>query len=375
MNRKKIVLFGAGKMAEKFVYQHFDEVNIHCLWDNQKTGKFLDYQIEKPRYCNDCFIIVTSASYLEIRRQLICMGYNEFLDFMPASIFKKKIVVAYGNCHMNAIKLYLECQKGFSLEYGFYPFPMIQELKATNMEYKEILRNCDLIFHQSIQKDNVYGECYSSEKILQNVKKTCRVISVPNLYGLPKYLFPQLEIHRRWQQGSFCPFFIDKNVVTWLKNGTSEEMIKKYILDGGVYAKDEILTMWDDFKLKIIKREEDWDIKISDYIFENYKKERMFCDINHITSRTARKIALRILKYLGFKGEIFLELPMMDDMETIIYKDVREALCLDFEDHTLRKYSFGSVSLNSYEMGLEEYISQLCQFTRFCIWKKAAKTG
>lgn len=132
--------------------------------------------------------------------------------------------------------------------------------------------------------------------------------------------------------------------------------------------------MWKSFKFKIIKREQDWNIKISDYIFKNYKKERMFSDINHITSRMAKEIALRILKYMGYNGEILLELPMMDDMETIIYKDVKEALDLEFEDHIIRKYSFGRASLNNYEMNMEEYINQLCQFTRFCIMRETEET-
>lgn len=226
MIKREIVLFGAGKIAEKFVYQYFNEVNICYIWDNLKTGEFLGHQIKKPEYYKKYFIIVTSISYFEIRNQLISMGYCEFHDFIPASIFNKKIAIVYGNCHMNAVKLYLECHKEFSLEYGFYPFPMIQTLKDINLEYKNILNNCDLLFHQSVRKDNVYGEDYSSEQILQYIKGTCRVISVPNLYGMPKYLFPQLMLKRRWQLGSFCPFFIDINVVTWLKSGISENMIK-----------------------------------------------------------------------------------------------------------------------------------------------------
>lgn len=375
MYRKEIVLFGAGKLAEKFIYQYFEDINIKCLWDNKKTGKFLGYLIEKPRYCKKCFIIVTSSSYLEIREQLIGMGYHEFDDFIPVQIFKKKIAIAYGNCHMNAVKLYLECHKEFGLEYGFYPFPAIQTLKDINLKYESIIENCDLIFHQSIRKDNVYGEAYSSNRIIKDVKKTCKIISVPNLYGLPKYLFPQLETHGRWQHGSFCPFFIDSNVIKWLKKGLDEEQIKKFILEGGVYAKTEILAMWEEFKLKLIEREQEWDIKISDYIFDNYRKERIFCDINHITSKTAQEIALRILKYMGYKKEIFLELPIMDDMESLIYKDVKNALNLEFDDYVIRKNSFGNVSLNSYEMSAEEYISQLCKFTRFCLKKETIKTS
>lgn len=367
MDTKRIVLFGAGKTGAKFVYQYFNKVNIYCFWDNQKTENFLGYPVEKPQFCENCFIIVTSIFYLEIREQLINMGYSEFNDFIPAQIFKKKIAIAYGNCHMDAVKLYLECHKEFSLEYGFYPFPTIQELKSMKLDCKTILNHCNLFLHQSIRKDNVYGEDYSSKQMLQYIKDTCKVISVPNLYGLPKYLFPQLKMPCKWQQEELRPFFIDANVVTWLKRGKSKEEIMKYILDGGLYTKDEIISMWETFKLKIDKREQEWDIKISDYIFNNYKKERLFCDTNHITSKMAREIAMRILEYMDYRGNIQLELPIMDAMETVIYKDVKDALELEFEEHIIRKYSFGTVSLNSCEMNMDEYIEQLCQFTQFCI--------
>ena len=365
MNTKKIIVFGAGKTGEKFVYQYFNKINIRCFWDNQKTGDFLGYEIEKPNYGKNYFIIVASSSYLEIREQLMYMGYREFSDFIPAQIFKKKVAIAYGNCHMNAIKLYLECHREFSLEYGFYPLPMIQLLKNRKLEYKMIFKYCDLFLHQSIRKDNVYGEEYSSEQMLRCLKRTCKVISVPNLYGLPKYLFPQLEIHRQWQQGALCPFFIDSNVVTWLDNGVKKETIIKYIADGGVYYKDEIISMWEMFKLKLDRREQAWDIKISDYILDNYKKERLFCDINHITSKMAKEIAIRILTYMGYQEKIFLELPIMDDMETVIYKDVREALGLEFEDCVIRKHSFGSVSLNNCEMNLDWWC-----WREYCCWKQ-----
>lgn len=367
MNTKKVIVFGAGKTGEKFVYQNFNKVSIHCFWDNHKTGSFLGYQIEKPSGGRNYFIIVASIFYLEIREQLMRMGYHEFSDFIPVQIFKKKVAIAYGNCHMNAIKLYLECHREFSLEYGFYPLPMIQTLKNRKLEYEMIFKHCDLFFHQSIRKDNVYGKEYSSEQMLQYVSGRCRVISLPNLYGMPKYLFPQLEVHRRWQQGALCPFFIDSNVVAWLNNGVSKEIIINYIANGGVYTKDEILSMWEMFKLKLGKREQEWDIKISDYILENYKKERLFCDINHITSKMAREIAIRILEYMGYQEKILLELPIMDDMETVIYRDVKEALELEFEDDIIRKHSFGAVSLNNCEMSLDEYVDQLCQFTQFCI--------
>jgi len=137
----------------------------------------------------------------------------------------------------------------------------------------------------------------------------------------------------------------------------------------GVYKKTEILEMWEKFCQEIEKREREWDIKIIDYILSNQKKKKIFCDINHITSETAYEIADRILKYLGYdKQEIFV-IPMLDSLEVFLYADVKEALELEFEEEYIRKWGH-SCCLQTYAMNKDEYVEQLCEFTKFCMIKK-----
>ncbi len=370
MTSKDIIIFGAGIEGEKFVYRYFGEINISCFWDNRKSGELLGYQIKKPSYGAEEFIVVASAAYLDIRDQLTHMGYCEFEDFIPVQIFQKKLAVAYGNCHMDAIRKYLESHRRFTAEYGFYPLPAIHIMQGMNLEYQNILQKCDLFLHQSVRKENVYGEQYASEHMLQYIKKSCVVISVPNLYGMPKYLFPQLDMRNQKSIGDFCPFFIDSNIAFWIESGMSKEKIKQKILEGGVYPKSDIINLWASFSMKLHGREKEWDIKISDYIFRNYKKEKLFNDINHITSGLAREIALRILTYMGYQDGIYRELPLLDELEIIVYRDVKEALGLEFEETNIRKYS-KKCSLNNNEMDMDEYIEQLYRYT--AIWLKYQK--
>ena len=155
--RREVIVFGAGKTGEQFIYSHFGDIKINCFWDNQKTGELLGYQILKPQSGKQIFIIVAAISYLEIRRQLTQMGYHEFTDFIPYQIFGKKMVVAYGNCHMEVVKVYLERNKEFASNYGFYPLPMVQQMKDMPWDFGNVLRRCVLFFHQSIRRDNLYG--------------------------------------------------------------------------------------------------------------------------------------------------------------------------------------------------------------------------
>ncbi len=365
MLNREIIIFGAGKTGEKFIYHHFEDIKVNCFWDNYKTGKILGYEILRPKAGGKCFIVVTSPCYIEIRRQLLQMGYQEFTDFIPYQIFKKRMAVVYGNCHMEVIRLYLERHREFASEYGFYPFPMIQQLKDIQWDFSSVLQHCDLFFHQSVRKNNIFGEEYSSESMFQYLPKSCETIALPNLYGMPKYLFPQLDM-RAGSVGQFAPFFLDCNIALWIKEGKRLEEVKKYILGGGVYSHEEIKTMWTSFVEKLKEREKEWDIKISDYILSNQRKNKLFSDPNHISSKTACEIAGLVLKYMGYEGKPGCELSLMDDLEAIVYKDVKEALGLEFEEVYLRKYQIFN-GISSYEMDEDEYIAQMYQYTRFCL--------
>ena len=363
MKRENVIIFGAGNIGEQFVYEYFDKINICYFWDNNKTGELLGYPIQRPEFNKQYFIIVTSKAYLEIREQLIQMGYNEFNDFIPFQIFEKKMAIVYGNCHIGIIGCYLERHREFFSEYGLYPFPLIHAMKNMKFEYYSILQNCDLFLHQSIRRENVYGAEYSSEEMLKYVNKACKVISIPNLYGLPKYLFPQLNMQYNGPVGRAGSFFVDDNIVKWLEVGKKKEEIISYISSGGVYSRRKIIDMWESFKWRLVEREKEWDIKISDYILNNQQKDKIFCDTNHITSKTAREIASRILAVMGYQRAISVELPAMDTLEVFVYQDVKEALGLVFEEKFIRKYTWGGVF--EHEMDLEEYVERLCQYTRF----------
>lgn len=361
---KSTVLFGIGLRAERFLIQYYNKMEICELFDNVKTGSFQGYSIKKPYYEKNVFIIVTvddALSYFEIRKQLLELGYKEFEEFIPYTIYNKKIALAYGNCHMGAVRNFLECNKEFSQRYGFYPLPGICDMRNIS-DYEHILPYVELFLHQSIRSDNRYGAQFASCYMLDKLPKSCKVVAIPNLYGLPKCFFPQLDMSNRYKSKVFTYFFMDKNIVSWLKEGKSVDEIRHSILSGGIYSEKEILDMWKSFKEKLLLRECEWDIKISDYIFENYRKEKLFCDCNHITAKLAREIANRVLKYLGFRSEIILTPVGMDGLETFIYPDVKKAMGLEFDEEIIRQFS-PSASCSGYEVRFEEYIEQICSYT------------
>lgn len=362
----KNIIFGASLTGEKFLFYHYKELEIEFYFDNFRQGEVFGYEVKKPYYNKEYFIIVATNTYLENRKQLLELGYEEFENFIPYQLFKKKMVVMYGNCHLYAVKQYLEQNAEFSKEYGFYPFPMIQDLEM-DFQFKEIFLRCDLVLHQSIRKGNRYGEKYSSENILRLLPKNCQVISLPNLYSLPKCFFPQLDMDFELKCSFKYILGHDKNVINWIKQGASLEEIKGYIKEnGGVYSKEEILLMWNDFRKKLLNREKEWDIKISDYIFENYRNKKLFYDPNHISDFLVREIASRTLKYLGYRTNIDGKGLILDVWETYIYKDVINALDLRFDQEFLRNNRQETL-INKYCIKCDEYIENLYNWEKYFI--------
>lgn len=357
------VVFGTGNRAEKFLIQWYGKIEISFFFDNYKKEKFHGYTVYSPFYKENIFIVVAVENvnvYQSIREQLIKLGYKEFEDFVPYTIFKKKVAVAYGNCHIDAIRKYMELSTDFDREYGFYPFPLIQNL-SSYLLIPEIIKRCDFLIHQSIRRENPYGEEYASEEMLKNIRKECYVLSVPNLHGLPECFFPQLQ--RRNAPKILINdllAYTEINIKKWVGLNMCIKEMEEYISCGGVYSYAYIRRLWEEFISKLEKREEEWDIKISDYIYTHYQKEKLFTDRWHISTFLAREIANRVLEKLGCETIQDIIIPCLDTYEVFIYADVKKALNLKFSEKSIRNFSREKSRIEFSEMTLEKYI-EMCK--------------
>lgn len=357
---KRTILFGAGRRCYKFLIKYLNELNAFAIFDNSKTGMLCNIPIKRPYYDSDLFIIVTVEDYLiykSIKRQLENMGYTEFENFIPFQIYNKKMAIAYGNCHMHAIKDYLEENKDFGETYGFYPLPAIQNI--TNIkQYRRAFEKTDLLFHQSIRESNKYGYDFSSKNVIQLAKEKCKIVAIPNLYGLPKCFFPQMsdEIEFDNLLGGLNLFTrVESNIYRWVKDGKTKDEVMQRLMYDEIYSDEYIQLLWDEFKMKLLYREQEWDIKISDYIFENYKSVKLFNDTWHISTYLAREIAIRILKKFNYNSNINYVNPVLDDYEVFIYNDVKRALGITFKEDEIRSFTkktscieFGGMNFNEY---------------------------
>ena len=358
--KKKLIIFGSGKVATRFLVN--ERLNIDGVFDNNKAGNiFWDITITRPVYNSQYYIIIAIQNpfiYREIKKQLCTLGYTEFNDFIPYTIYKKKMAVAYGNCHMAAVKSYLEREKMLQNTYGFYPLLPIQNIEDIQ-EYDQVFERTDLFLYQQIRKENRYGECYASINILPKLSKEVKCIAIPNLYGMPKCLFPQLK-RPSDANGLFCMFNngIDVKIQQCFKEGISVDIIKNKIKFGGFYSDENIQRGWDEFIGKLIQREQQWDIKISDYILDNYKTKKLFAEPWHIMPILAKEMAQRTLDVLGIKTNIdYLIESDLDIYEVFIYEDVKRALGIEYTEKYIRKSRFAiENNPRGDRMSIEDYL-------------------
>lgn len=237
------------------------------------------------------------------------------------------------------------------------------------MEYKNgetidpyIISHCDVFIHEDIQPTNEYGYKLSDEYLMPLLKKDCKNITIPNLFGLGKGFFPQhngynsndknrplrngIDINGMFPHGDIM---IDQAV----KNEMPiSNMIERSRTD--IFTKEEIVRNFDGYMNKIKDRDHAWDIKISSFIQEHYQEEKLFYDIGHPTEAIIIFIAKEIFAFLGLGADDKLFCSPMDAHETPVYPCVKDALGLKWDITYIRKYGKKMVK----DMDLAEYIRE-----------------
>lgn len=142
-------------------------------------------------------------TYPEIKAELEKNDLIEFTDFEYYETYRKKVAIIYGNCHTRVIKAMLKSNEEFDRQYGFYPILQIQRIDKLNkgMMQSHAFEKCDLFLHGCIRKDNKYGEEFCSEMYIERLPKECKVVGFPNMYGLPTFLYPQVDYNTEYKLG------------------------------------------------------------------------------------------------------------------------------------------------------------------------------
>lgn len=282
---------------------------------------------------------------------------------------RRKSVVIYGNCHTAIISQMLECCSEFNEKYFIIPTKQIQQIKDPKNLYEDCYNQCDVFIHQSIRLNNRYGEEYASQNIIDRLKPGCSVISIPNVYHLPLCFFPQYKETPELRRNGITYFIRDSIVDSHLdKPFRLKKLVKTDYEDSCLFSREDIKTSFDLFIDKVKKREKDWDIKVSDFILENYKSHQLFYDPNHPTNFFFNFLTTELLKLLQCTEITYLEHQSfgkcLDSMEMPVCKAVVEALQLNWGDSSVIRKSMPNTNLLQSKMDINSYAYQYMS----CAW-------
>ncbi len=372
LSEKNIGVFGVGFHSHKCLYLlNRNNIDPVCFFDNYNKDCFFRgkpvLSPNKDSLSGKYIVVAVSEDkYQSIRRQLLDIGLIEFADFIYYRLINHDMAILYGNCHIGIIKKMLESSIVFSEKYSFYPMPVIMELDM-QMVTKEVLDECRLFLGQDIRKENPYGENFATEEIEKKLTKECKILIIPNLFGLGTLYFPQYKkefnngnrMVSMYFDGKTDPFgyypFKDSIIEELYSRGYEKNEIIEISENEKCITRNEMDSCFQSCINKIRTREKKWDIKCSEFIINNYKTHRLFYEPEHPTNYTFEYISNQILQKLGIHDS-FYTIDNLGCFEAPIYPVVCKYLGLKFDVSVVR-HDNNTRALEN-KMGLKEYIEE-----------------
>ena len=193
----------------------------------------------------------------------------------------------------------------------------------------EDLQNCDVIIFQPL--DDNHG-VYSTNNILKFVKDTCIKISFPYIYSSFIYSTYFESASERWTIGTLINCGWRNIIKLILLNATLEEILIKFDNNEIDFYFEERRNICID---TLQKKEEKCNIKVSEFILNNYRNKRLFVTQNHLTDFFNIFIANNVLQLLNLN--IILNYPLEEDI-TIESNCVYDKYNIEYHNFTYEPF-------------------------------------
>lgn len=356
--REEIAIWGTGNVAAKFFYRCRARYDIKCFFDNsdKKIGStFLGLPVKKFNLSYKFKIVIASSYWREIKKQLDEQGLQYGSDYLyywsmdyvknisyakfyetnicsvwrQSDFYKKKLALIYGNCQTGILEKIMIQYKQFSEEYVLVKAYKVFEYvnKRQEMEHwindLKFWKKVDLFIYQRVKSDNKFSPMLATDNILKKLKSDCIKIEISNIFF--KGYFPQimkneknilLDVH---QSGLFP--FGDKYVIRLLETEKKETILNR-IMDVDFIPSLDIQENIEESFNELEKREFFSDVKILDFLKDNYKKEQLFYSTNHPTRKVMEEYCNRIMAFLGFEAEELSEADYSIEVNSLKGQDI-----------------------------------------------------
>lgn len=276
----------------------------------------------------------------------------------------KKIATVYGNCQSLYVNMLLQKSEQFTKDYIMCVMPFIQNmLEERNTGIAEgVLKHFSCFIYQIAKRDNVFGEKLSTDVLLSLLKDDVKKCSIPFVY-LSSY-FPQYIKNTRnddARRGEGHVPYGDIEIQSRFEAGKSVKQIVEELNQDALFDKKELQERHELSISELKIREGRCDIKISDYLEENYKSKCLFYSPSHPTNECLVELVYRIMKFFEYEEEVldYLDVIENDRVEMYIYPSVKKHLNLTFKKDKFWLYKAEETK----RQGIQEYVQE---YKKYC---------
>lgn len=394
-----VVIWGTGNIGKKTYYKYRSKYKIAYFIDSFCNIKNLyGVEVRKPWESQNVGykIIIAISGWEEVAKELIAGQYKFYFDFLPyflldyseiplldilkwserkyqnyvidAFVSDKLPVFIYGNCQTGILRQYLLQCRDFRDKYIVVNIPLIYEFTKDNLEqiinHEYIFAKCSICITQIISKGNKYDVRLSTDEIISKFSLKTRIIKIPNLYfdvyfpaggGIKCNVlvneigFPDIGI---FQHGDLI---LDELAE---KQYTVEDIFQIISLQN--LYNEKFLNDLLQYRLQELQlRETACDIKMVDYIEQNFRKQYLFYTRNHPSNIVIRELCIRILKLIDCKEEFENEtiISELNVWHEFIHPSVKKGLKLEFDKKYYADGESNTKCLYTYEQIIRKYLS------------------
>lgn len=275
----------------------------------------------------------------------------------------KKSVLYYGMCHKLYYMEYLSKCSEFSKEYIFIDIPNVNAIHHDSYEIlkrKDIWNYCDVLICSEFEDilATKWGIMPTSQ-IKKLVGGQCKVITVtPAIF---KGYFPQtIDAHSNIINSKMYDYFTwgDRFINKMCKSESSIEEIISQLSSVSYLPKAKIIEYIKSSIENLRLTEKQCDVKIADYIEDNYDKSIIYFSPTHANDDVMQELSRRLLSAIGvnFDSEEVISVDMLyDTHEVPIYPCVLESIGIN-SDWNQRKVNCGDYFSNKQKLNFVEYI-------------------
>lgn len=294
---------------------------------------------------------------------------NELVRIVKKLANGRKICILNGNCQIGAIKQYLTHCKKFTNDYLILDIPLVYNINSTNIKIfdsKKVFDICDLIISQPISDKNKFSEKASNEYLFNIVNIDCKKVLITKASFTGYHIQYTNAVNNLSKvAGKAVITYGDKFINEFIERGYSRNIISELLKSRNLLSEKQIRENFDYAFKKSFEMERECDVKIMDFVYENYKNEILYYSFNHPKDKVIKYLAVRLLEYLGYKnaefyGENFIEaLDIMSNQQQPVYPCVYDYLGIEYKNENVI-YTEKNNMANYAAMSFSEYIEFYC---------------